>query len=154
MAVVCSSKKTRGGWITDYGVKVKLPPCMTKWHAMKTYSGVEVQLHTFYCLQKESRYSKCRPYGPRTLFIHHSYAAQEGFVCNVKLGDLNIFVCGNYVKCYWKCVHHFLWNCTFIMCLKSTEDLYLCSGGVTVFMLTLQCLKLGIPVVQCGAQNA
>jgi len=48
VAVVCSSKKATGGWITDYIVKVKLSPCLIKWHAMKTYSGVEVQLLTFW----------------------------------------------------------------------------------------------------------
>jgi hypothetical protein len=26
---------------------VKLPPCLTRYHAMKTYSGVEALLHAF-----------------------------------------------------------------------------------------------------------
>jgi len=47
VALVFSSKKATGGWITDYIVKVKLSPCLIKWHAMKTYSGMEVQLLTF-----------------------------------------------------------------------------------------------------------
>jgi len=65
----------------------------------------------FYCLQKESQYSLYRPCGPRTPSKYHGYAVQKWFVCNAKLGDLNVFLCGNYVKCYWKCcVHRFLWK--------------------------------------------
>ena len=134
---------------------------------MKTYRGVEVQLLIFLPwlklevivhlrnldillpLKKESEYLLYRPCGPTTPSKHHGYAAQERVVCKEKLGDLNIILSGNYVKCDWKCcVHCFFWKTTFIMCLKNTEYLYLCSGRVAVFLLLLThwCLKSGILV--------
>jgi len=38
------------GTITSVMVKLKLPLCLTKHHAMKTYWRVEVQLHAFFDL--------------------------------------------------------------------------------------------------------
>jgi hypothetical protein len=47
----CQDERTDGlaGWLNDWLVKVnvKLSLCLTKHRAMKTYLGVEVELHAF-----------------------------------------------------------------------------------------------------------
>jgi hypothetical protein len=82
---------------------------------MKTYSGVEVQLLIFLTWlkvevighlqtptillpsKKESAYSLYRSRRPTMPSKYRGYAAQERFVCEEKLGEINIFLSGNYI---------------------------------------------------------